>query len=70
MTARTPATPGGAGLYHWRMASPAPTRFQTGPAPGGDAAAIDAAAPEGGDALVEEDLLVEEISIDGMCGVY
>jgi mycofactocin precursor len=22
------------------------------------------------DALVEEDLLVEEISIDGMCGVY
>jgi mycofactocin precursor len=22
------------------------------------------------DALVEEDLLVEEVSIDGMCGVY
>lgn len=25
---------------------------------------------EAGDDLVEEDLLVEEISIDGMCGVY
>ena len=24
----------------------------------------------GEDSLVEEDLLVEEISIDGMCGVY
>lgn len=23
-----------------------------------------------GDSLVEEELLVEEISIDGMCGVY
>ena len=23
-----------------------------------------------GDALVEEDLLVEDVSIDGMCGVY
>lgn len=23
-----------------------------------------------GEALVEEDLLVEEVSIDGMCGVY
>ena len=23
-----------------------------------------------GDAVVEEELLVEEISIDGMCGVY
>jgi mycofactocin precursor len=26
--------------------------------------------PETTDDLVEEDLLVEEISIDGMCGVY
>ncbi len=25
---------------------------------------------QGDDELVEEDLLVEEISIDGMCGVY
>jgi mycofactocin precursor len=24
----------------------------------------------GEDALVEEDLLVEDVSIDGMCGVY
>jgi len=23
-----------------------------------------------GDAVIEEELLVEEISIDGMCGVY
>jgi len=23
-----------------------------------------------GDAIVEEDLLVEDVSIDGMCGVY
>ncbi|MGX6447833.1 mycofactocin precursor MftA [Patulibacter sp. S7RM1-6] len=23
-----------------------------------------------GDALVEQDLLVEDVSIDGMCGVY
>lgn len=30
-------------------------------------AAVDADAE---DALVEEELLVEEISIDGMCGVY
>jgi len=27
-------------------------------------------AAESDDALVEEELLVEEISIDGMCGVY
>ncbi len=25
---------------------------------------------EGADALVEEELLVEDVSIDGMCGVY
>jgi len=24
----------------------------------------------GGDAVIEDDLLVEEVSIDGMCGVY
>ncbi|NIH79454.1 MULTISPECIES: mycofactocin precursor MftA [Amycolatopsis] len=28
------------------------------------------AAPAVEDTLVEEDLLVEEVSIDGMCGVY
>ncbi len=30
----------------------------------------DAGAPEAADELVEEELLVEEVSIDGMCGVY
>jgi mycofactocin precursor len=29
-----------------------------------------AAEPDVSDALVEEDLLVEDVSIDGMCGVY
>jgi mycofactocin precursor len=29
-----------------------------------------AAAVDDGEELVEEELLVEEISIDGMCGVY
>ncbi|HEV3367513.1 MAG TPA: mycofactocin precursor MftA [Acidimicrobiales bacterium] len=33
------------------------------PAPAGAAAIHD-------DGLVEEDLLVEDVSIDGMCGVY
>jgi len=27
-------------------------------------------ADDGGERLVDEDLLVEEVSIDGMCGVY
>jgi mycofactocin precursor len=32
---------------------------------------VEAAVPAPGDGeLVEDDLLVEEISIDGMCGVY
>ncbi len=33
---------------------------------------VDAAGPETADdaSLVEDELLVEEISIDGMCGVY
>ncbi len=39
-------------------------------APDGPAPAA-AATPDGGpDRLVEEDLLVEDVSIDGMCGVY
>jgi len=29
-----------------------------------------AAAVEDGEELVEDELLVEEVSIDGMCGVY
>ena len=39
-----------------------------------DAAATDPLEPAGAalstDDLVEEELLVEEVSIDGMCGVY
>jgi mycofactocin precursor len=31
---------------------------------------IDAAASDHEASLVEEDLLIEEVSIDGMCGVY
>jgi mycofactocin precursor len=34
------------------------------------ASVVTATAPEDDVELVEEDLLVEEISIDGMCGVY
>lgn len=30
----------------------------------------DATAPAATEALVEDELLVEEVSIDGMCGVY
>jgi mycofactocin precursor len=41
----------------------APTESETGPADVLDTAAVEAD-------LVEEELLVEEISIDGMCGVY
>ena len=41
------------------------TEAPEGPAPD------DGATPVGGpDRLVEEDLLVEDVSIDGMCGVY
>jgi mycofactocin precursor len=35
-----------------------------------NAPAVDLTAPDEDAELVEEDLLVEEISIDGMCGVY
>jgi len=38
------------------------------PEAGADATATADASP--GDRLVEEDLLVEDVSIDGMCGVY
>ena len=34
------------------------------------APATEPAGPETDDVLVAEELLVEEISIDGMCGVY
>jgi mycofactocin precursor len=45
--------------------STAATDAPEGPAPGA------AVTPDGGpERLVEEDLLVEDVSIDGMCGVY
>jgi mycofactocin precursor len=31
---------------------------------------VDDVGDESGDALIEDMLLVEEVSIDGMCGVY
>ena len=45
------------------MNSPSP-QTQTAPASGSSEGTVEDAG------LVEEDLLVEEISIDGMCGVY
>jgi mycofactocin precursor len=38
--------------------------------PGQAADALVARAPAGGEALIADELLVEEVSIDGMCGVY
>jgi mycofactocin precursor len=38
--------------------------------PTAPAASDDVDAADPGEALVEDELLVEEISIDGMCGVY
>ena len=35
-----------------------------------DITAVDEVDTEADEALVEEDLLVEDVSIDGMCGVY
>jgi mycofactocin precursor len=42
------------------------------PAPAGEESAeLDRASEQAGDeALVADELLVEEVSIDGMCGVY
>ncbi|MDH3678465.1 MAG: mycofactocin precursor MftA [Acidimicrobiia bacterium] len=52
------------------METPAPTETEpTSLAPASDAA--EPSIPTGGEPdLVEDELLVEEISIDGMCGVY
>jgi mycofactocin precursor len=36
--------------------------------PAADQTVLDEGAPS--DELIEEELLIEEISIDGMCGVY
>jgi mycofactocin precursor len=46
--------------------APAPAAGLAAARPGDQA--CDPVAPEA--ALVEEDLLVEDVSIDGMCGVY
>jgi len=43
---------------------------QTAAAPVQTAAAPVQTEPRPADDLVEEDLLVEDVSIDGMCGVY
>ena len=53
-------------------ATPSPTDQAQDPAPAGSiiAEADSRVAHVEDDALVEEDLLVEDISIDGMCGVY
>jgi len=53
-------------------AAPVPTAaapFQTAAAPVRSATAPPTE-PQPADDLVEEDLLVEDVSIDGMCGVY
>lgn len=50
--------------------TPAPAT-SAGPAPApGPAAAHAATAPRDDAALLQSDTIVEEISIDGMCGVY
>jgi mycofactocin precursor len=35
-----------------------------------DTETVDETAAPGDEAVIEEELLIEEISIDGMCGVY
>ncbi|MGA0879746.1 MAG: mycofactocin precursor MftA [Ilumatobacteraceae bacterium] len=42
----------------------------SGDAPTSAAGGTSAAADQSGQSLLEAELLVEEISIDGMCGVY
>jgi mycofactocin precursor len=44
------------------MPDPSPTVIEAPPAPQPE--------PADDDALVEAELLVEDVSIDGMCGVY
>ena len=45
-------------------------KIATAPAPESASPAADAGLEEDGLQLIEEDLLVEDVSIDGMCGVY
>lgn len=51
------------------MAQTDPQPAVLAPAPAEAAPAIEPPEPTA-DGLVEDDLLVEDISIDGMCGVY
>jgi mycofactocin precursor len=48
------------------MGEPTPTPPPVEPEP----EPVTVAPADGDDQLVEEDLLIEEVSIDGMCGVY
>jgi len=48
------------------MGEPTPPQSPVEPEP--EPVATDGA--DGDEPLVEEDLLIEEVSIDGMCGVY
>jgi mycofactocin precursor len=47
-----------------------PTASATTPAERTERPAPEPASPAGDESLVAEELLVEEVSIDGMCGVY
>ena len=53
-----------------RHEGPARTRGYTSAMPDATLHPADEQALHTDDALVEDELLVEEISIDGMCGVY
>lgn len=55
-----------------RATTPCRARLHTREEPMADTATIqdDAETRTDDEALVEEDLLVEDVSIDGMCGVY
>jgi mycofactocin precursor len=47
-----------------------PTELDPDTAPHGEIAAWSATQQPAADEVLDDDLLVEEISIDGMCGVY
>ena len=53
-----------------RQRGPAPPSGYTPAMPDAPIRTADAEAEAADDVLVEEEVLVEEISIDGMCGVY
>jgi mycofactocin precursor len=47
-----------------------PTELEPDSAPHGEVADLGTTQPPPADEVLDDDLLVEEISIDGMCGVY